>query len=150
MFPRSSRLLPDNSIQLAVPLVSHVWLCDPMDCSTPSFPVLHFFLELAQTYVHQVGDATQPSHLLSFPSPPAFNLSQHQGLFQWVSSSHHVAKVLELQLQHQSFQWIFGVDFLYNRLCWSPCSPKDSQESYLKIHFLFYIVYGSRQIYNDV
>ena len=67
--------------------------------------------------------------LLSSPSPPAFNLSQHQGLFQWVSSSYQVAKVLELQLQYQSFQWIFMVDFLQDWLVWSPCSPRDSQES---------------------
>ena len=71
---------------------------------TPGFPVHHQLLELAHTYVHQVADAIQPSHPLSSPSPPAFNLSQHQGLFQWVSSSHEVAKVLEFQLQHQSFQ----------------------------------------------
>jgi len=82
-------------------------LCDPMDRSRPSFPVLHHLLELTQTHVHWVGDAIQPSHPLSSPSPPAFNLSQHQGLFQWVSSSHQVAKGLEFQLQHQSFQWIF-------------------------------------------
>ena len=75
-------------------------LCDPMDCSTPGFPVHHRLPELAQTHIHQVGDATQPSHPLSFPSPPAFNLSQHQGLFQWMSSLHQVVKVLELQLQH--------------------------------------------------
>ena len=87
-------------------------LCNPMDCSTPGFPVHRQLLELAQTHVHQVSDAIQPSHPLSFPSPPAFNLSQHQGLFQWVSSSHQVAKVWELQLQHQSFQWIFRTDFL--------------------------------------
>jgi len=68
--------------------------------------------EFAQTYVHWVGDAIQPSHHLSLPSPPALNLSWHQGLFQWVGSSHRVAKVLELQLQHQSFQWIFRVDCL--------------------------------------
>ena len=61
---------------------------------------------------HWVGDASQTSHPLSFPSPPAFNLSQYQGLYQWVSSSHHVAKALEYQLQHQSFQWIFRTDFL--------------------------------------
>ena len=79
-------------------------LCDPMDCSTPGFPVHHQLLEPIQTHVHCVGDAIQPSHPLSSPSSPAFNLSQHQGLFQQVSSSHHVAKVLELQLQHQSFQ----------------------------------------------
>ena len=87
-------------------------LCDPMDCSTPGFPVHHQFPELTQTHVHQVGDAIQPSHPLSSPSSPTFNLSQHQGLFQWVSSLHKVAKVLELQLQHQSFQWIFRTAFL--------------------------------------
>ena len=68
-------------------------LCDPMDCSMPGFPVHHQLLELAQTYVHWVGDAIQPSHLLSSSSPLAFNLSQHQGLFKWVSSSHQVANI---------------------------------------------------------
>ena len=63
------------------------------------------------------------------PFSPAFNLSQHQGLLQWVGSLHQVAKVLEFQLQHQSFQWIFRSDFLQDWLVWSPCSPKDSQES---------------------
>ena len=81
--------------------------CDPMDGSIPDFPVHHQLLELAQTHVHWVGDAIQPSHPLSSPSFSAFNLSQHQGLFQWVGSSQQVAKVLELQLQHQSLQWIF-------------------------------------------
>ena len=80
-------------------------LCDPMDSRTSGFPVLHHLSELAQTHVHWVGDVIQPSHPLLSPSP-AFNLSQHQGLFQWASSSHQVAKVLGLQLQHQSFQWI--------------------------------------------
>ena len=75
--------------------LSHVPLCDFMDCSTPDFPVHHQLPELAQTHVHWVGDAIQPSHPLSSPSPPAFILSQHQGLFQWVSSSHQVAKILE-------------------------------------------------------
>ena len=75
-----------------------------MDCSMPGFPVLHQLLELAQTHVLRVGDAIQPSRLLSSPSPPASNLSQHQDLFQLVSSLHQVAKVLELQLQDQSFQ----------------------------------------------
>ena len=83
--------------------------CNPMDCSTPGFPVLHYLLEFAQTRVHRVGDAIQPSHPVSPPSPPVFNLSQHQGLFQWVSSLHQVAKVLELQ--HQYFQQIFRVNF---------------------------------------
>ena len=87
-------------------------LCSLMDCSTPGFPVLHYILELAQTYVHWIHDAIQPSHPLSTPSLPAFNLFQHQGLFKWVSSSYQVAKVLEFQLQHQSFQWIFRADFL--------------------------------------
>ena len=90
-----------------VQLLSHVRLCDPMDCSTPGFPIHHQLLDPTQTHVHQVGDAIQPSHPLSSPSPPAFNLSQRQGLFQWLSPSHQVAKVLEFQLQHQSFQWIF-------------------------------------------
>ena len=75
-----------------------------MDCSMPGFPVHHQLPELAQTLVHLADDAIQPSHPLSSPSPPAFNLSQHQGLFQGVSSSYQVAKVLEFQLQHQSFQ----------------------------------------------
>ena len=74
-------------------------LCNPMDCSTPGFPVYHQFPELTETHVYQVGDAIQPSHPLLSPSPPAFNLSQHQVFFQWVSSSHQVTKVLELQLQ---------------------------------------------------
>ena len=75
-----------------------------MDFSTPGFPVHNQLLELTQTHVRRVGDAIQPSHPPSSPSPPAFNLAQHQGLFQGVSSSQQVAKVLELQLQHQFFQ----------------------------------------------
>jgi len=82
-------------------------LCDPMECSTPGFPVHHQLLEFTQTHVDWISDAIQPSHPLSSPSPPTLNLSHHQGLFQWVSSSHQVAKVSEFQLQHQSFQWIF-------------------------------------------
>ena len=87
-------------------------LCDPMNCSTPGFPVLQYLPEFAQTHVHWIIDAIQPSHLLLPPSPFAPNLSQHQGLFQWVGSSHQVTKVLELQLQHQSFHWTLRVDFL--------------------------------------
>ena len=87
-------------------------LCDPMNCSMPGLPVDHQFLEFTQTHVHWVGDAIQLSHPLSSPSPPAFNLSQHQGLSQHVGSSHQVAKALEFKLQHQSFQWIFRTDFL--------------------------------------
>ena len=77
-------------------------LCDPRDCSTPGFSVHYQLPEFTQTHVHWVGDAIQPSHHLSSPSPPARNLSQHQGLFKWVSSLYQVAKVLEFQLQHQS------------------------------------------------
>ena len=87
-------------------------LCDSMDCSTPGFPVHHQLLEPTETHVHWVGDAIQPSHPLSSPSPPAFNVSQHQGLFKRVSSLHQVPEVLEFQLQHQPFQWIFRTDFL--------------------------------------
>ena len=103
-------------------------LCNPMDCSTRGFPVLHCLLEFAQTQVHWIGDAIQPSHPLS-PSSPVLNLSQRQRLFQWISSSHQVAKLSELQLQHQSFQWIFRTDFLSDWLVWS-CRPRDSQESF--------------------
>ena len=78
-------------------------LCDPVNRSTLGLLVHHQLLVFTQTHVHQVGDAIQPSHLLSSPSPPALNLSQHQGLFKWVSCSDQVAKVLEFQLQHQSF-----------------------------------------------
>ena len=82
-------------------------LCDSMDCSTPGLPVHHQLPEFTQMHVHWVGDAIQPSHTLMSPSPPAFNLSQHQGLFKWVSSLPQMTKVLEFQLHHQSFQWIF-------------------------------------------
>ena len=109
-------------------------LCDPMDCSTPSLPVHHEQLESAQTHVHWAGDAIQPSHPLSSPSPPALNLSKHQGLFKWVSSSHQVIKLLEFQLQHQTFQWTPRTD-LQDRLVRSPCSPRDSQESSLTPQF---------------
>ena len=99
-----------------------------MDCSMPGSSVLQYLLEFAQTHVHWVGDAIQSSHPLSSSYPPAFNPSQLQGLFQWIGSLDQVAKVLELQ--HQSFQWIFRLDFLWGfwRL-WSLCCPKDSQES---------------------
>ena len=102
-------------------------LCNSMDCIIPGFPVHHHLLEFAQIHVHWVGDAIQTSHSLLPSSPPALWLSQHQALFQWVGFLHQVAKGLELQLQHQSSQWIFRVDWLV----WSPCSPRDSQESSL-------------------
>ena len=117
-----------KSVQFSSVTQSCPTLCDPMDCSTPGFPVHHQLLKLTQTHVHWVTDAIQPSHL-HLPSLPSFNLSQHQGLFRRVSSSHQVAKVLEFQLQHQSFQWIFRTNFLQDELVGSPCSPRDSQES---------------------
>ena len=95
----------EYSVQFSSLALSCLTLCDPMDCSLPNFPVHHQLLELTQTLVHWVGDAIQPSHPLSSPSLPTFNLSQHQGLFQWVSSLHQVAKILAFQRQHQSFQW---------------------------------------------
>ena len=100
--------------------------------ATPWIEARQAFLSIAnsrQTHVHRVGDAIQPSHPLLSPSPLAPNPSQHQSLFQWVNSSHEVAKVLEFQLQHQSFQWTPRTDLLQNGLVGSPCSPRDSQES---------------------
>ena len=88
-------------------------LCNPMDCSTPGFPVHYHLPEPTQTHVHCVSDAIQPSHPLSAPSP-TFNLSQHQGLFQRVGSSNQVAKVLEFQLHRQSFLW---GSYYYNPCC---------------------------------
>ena len=87
-------------------------LCDPMDYNIPGLPIHHQLLEFTQTRVHWVGDAIQPSYPLLSPSSSDLNPSQHQGLFQWVSSSHQVAKLLEFQLQHLSFQWVFRADFL--------------------------------------
>ena len=118
-------------------------LCHPMDYSKPDFPVHHQLQQLAKTYVHQVGDARQPSHSL-LPASPVFNLSQHQSLFQWVSSSHQVAKVLKLQFHHQSFQWIFRTDFLEDGLVGSPCSPGLFQHHRSKVsvlqHSAFFIL----------
>ena len=120
----SHRLLTNCSVAQSCPT-----LCDPIDCSRPGLPVHHQLPEFTQTHVHWVGDAIQPSHPLSSPSPPAFNLSQHQGPFQGISSLYQMAKVLEFQLQHQSLQWIFRTDFLQDWLVGSSCSPRDSQES---------------------
>ena len=99
-------------VRMLLLLFSCSVLSDSLPCHglQPGFSVLHHLLELAQTHVHWVSDAIQPSHPLSTPSPPALNLPQHQGLFQWVGSSHQVAEGLELQ--QQSFQWIFTIDFL--------------------------------------
>ena len=92
------------SVQFSLVAQSCLTLCDPMNRSMPGLPVHHQLPEFTQTDAHRVGDAIQPSHPLSSPSPPASNPSQHQGLFQLVNSSHTVTKVLEFQLQHQSFQ----------------------------------------------
>ena len=100
------------TVQFSSVAQSRLTLCNPMNCSTPGLPVHHQLPEFTQTHVHRVGDAIQPSHPLSSPSPPASNPSQHQGLFQWVNSSHEVAKVLEFQLQYQSFQWTPRTDLL--------------------------------------
>ena len=98
-----------TTVQLSSVVQSCLTLRDPMDGKMPGFPVHHQLLELAKTHFHRVGDAIQPSHPLSSPSP-AFSLSQHRGLFQGVSSLHQVAKLLEFQLLYQSFQVILRTD----------------------------------------
>ena len=100
-----------SSVQFSSVTQLCLTLCDPMDCSMPGLPVPHQLPKFTQTHVFWVHDTIQPSYPLSSPSP-AFNLFQDQGLLKWVSSSHQVAKVLEIQLQHQSFQWTFRTDFL--------------------------------------
>ena len=97
-------------------------LCKPMDCSIPGSPVLHHLLELAQMHVHWVWDAIQSSCPLLSLFPPAFNLSQHRGLFQWVSSSHQVASISPTN------EYSGLISFRFD-LVWSPCYPRDSQES---------------------
>ena len=108
IYPREMK----TSVQFSSVTQSCLTLCDPMNRSTPGLPVHHQHQEFNQTHVHWVGDAIQPSHPLSSPSPPSLNLSQHQGLFKWVSSSHQVARVLEFQLQHHSFQRTPKTDLL--------------------------------------
>ena len=107
---------------------SYATLCDPMNHSTPGVPVYHQLPEFIQTHVHGVDDVIQTSHPLSSPTPPTTNSSQHQGLFQWVNSSHEVNKVLQFQLQHQSFQCTPRTDLLQDGLVGSLYSPRDSQE----------------------
>ena len=128
---QGQRRSPSKMVQFSSVTQSCPTLCDPMNRSTPGLPVLHQLMEFIQTQVHWVGDAIQLSHPLPSPSPPAPNPSQHQDLSQWVNSSHEVAKVLEFQLQHQSFQWTPRTDELVG----SPCSPRDSQESSLTPQF---------------
>ena len=114
------------TLQLSSVAQSCPTLCDPMNHSTPGLPVHHQLPEFTQTHVHRVGDAIQPSHPLLSPSPPALNLSQHQGLFQWVSSSHQVAKVLDFSIS-PSNEYSGLISFRIWLVC-SPCSPRDSQE----------------------
>ena len=103
-------------------------LCDPTDCSRPGLSVPHHLPEFAHVHVHCIADAVQPSHPLTLSSS-ALNLSQHQGFFQWVVRLHQITKILELQLQHQSFQWIFTVDLPEDWLVWSSCCPRDFHKS---------------------
>ena len=112
LISRGPYCIPWDALQFSSVAQSCPTLCKPMNHSTADLPVHHQLLELAQTHVHWVSDAIQSSYPLSSPSPPAFNLPQHQGLSQWVSSSHQVAKGLKLKLQHQSCQWIVRTDFL--------------------------------------
>ena len=135
VFIGKSVFLPVSSIQLSLVIQSCPTLCDPMDCSTPGFPVHHQLLELALTHVHWVSDAIQPSHPLSSPSP-TFSHSQLQGLFQWFISSHQVVKILEFQLQF--FQWIFRTDFLYTFRIWELFFPP---KRYFWSEVLFYHCY---------
>ena len=98
------------AVVVVVELLSCVRLCDPMDWNTPDFPALHYLLELAQTHILWIGDAIQRFHLLSSPSPPGLNISQHQGLFQWVGSLHHVSKCWNFSFSispSSAFWWIF-------------------------------------------
>ena len=104
-----------------------------MDCSTPGFPVLHSQPKFAQTCVHWVSGAIQPSHPLSSPSLPAFNLSQHQGLFQWAGFLHQLVKILEFQLQHQSFNEYSGL--ISFRIYWfDPLAVQGTLRSLLQHH----------------
>ena len=116
--PRYPVNTTDNIVQFSSVAQSCPTLCNPMNCSTPGLPVHYQLPEFTQTHVHWVSDAIQPSHPLSSPSPHVLNLSQHQGLFKWVSSSHQVAKGLEFQLQHQSFQWTPRTDLLDGLMDW--------------------------------
>ena len=118
-----------SSVQFSPVAWSCPTLCNPMNRSMPGLPVHHQLREFTQTHVHRVSDAIQPSHPLPSPSPPAPNPSQHQSLFQWVNSSHEVAKVLEFQLQHHSLQRNPRANLLQDGLVGSPCSPRNSQES---------------------
>ena len=117
------------SIQFSSVAQSCLTLCDPMNRSMPGLPVHHQLPEFTQTHIHRVGDAIQPSHPLSSPSPPAPNPSQHQGLFQWVNSSYEVAKVLGVSASASVLPMNTQDWSPLGWTGWSSCSPKDSQES---------------------
>ena len=123
------------SVQLVAQSCPTLW--DHMNCSTSGLPVHHQLPKFTQTHVHRVGDAIQPSHPLSSPSPPVLNPSQHQSLFQWVNSLHEVAKVLELQLQHHSLQRSPRANLLQNGLVGSPCSPRVFSNTTVQKHQFF-------------
>ena len=131
LFHLSNRM---GVVEVVFQSLSHVWLFETpwtvAHQASLAFTVSWSLLKFMSIECNQV----QPSCPLSYPSHPVFNLSKHQGLFQWISSSHEVAKGLELQLQHQSFQWIFETDFLYDWAVWSPWCPKDSQGSSPALH----------------
>ena len=117
-------------IQFSSVTQSSLTLCDPMDYRTPGLPVHHQLPEFTQTHVFWVGDTTQPSHPLSSLFTPTFNLSQHQGLFQWVSSSHQVAKYWGFRFSINPSNGHWGLISFRMDLVGSPCSPRDSQESF--------------------
>ena len=122
-----------DPILSSVQSLSRVWLCNPTDCSTPDFPVHHQILELAQTHVHRVSDAIQPSHPLSSPSPPTFSLSQHQGLFQWVSSSNQGPKCWSFSFSISPSNEYSGLIFF--RMDWLDLlADKGTLKSFLQHH----------------
>ena len=145
-----------NSVQFNSVAQSCPTLCDPMNRSTPGLPVHHQLLGSTQTHVHQVGDAIQPSHPLSSPSPPACNPSQHQSLFQWVNSLHEVAKILEFQLQHRPSNEHPGLisfrmdllDLLAVQGALKTLLQHHSSKSSILLHSAFFIVQLSHP-YND-
>ena len=123
----------EYSVQFSsVQLLSHVRLCNPMNRSTPGLPVHHKLPEFTQTHAHQVSGAIQPSHPLSSPSPPAPNPSQHQGLFQWVNSSHEVAKVLEFY--YSEFIWISSNEVDETSLLYRVKSERKTPIQYTNAH----------------
>ena len=111
---------------------SYVWLCDHMNCSTTGLPIPHHLPKFVQVHVHCIGNAIQPSHPLIPSSPSVLSLSQHQGLYQWVGGLHQMIEILELQLQSQSFQWVFRVEFPQDWMVWSPCCPRNFSQPYFQ------------------